>query len=277
MSPPPPPSLSFDLPTNNQQPKIGRATKFGEIEAVKSEQELTKNDIKHEIYELMRNIPFPPRLELSDQILNVVSDTENVINNDFVKVEELDDKDLQDIKNEYNFKDIKYEFDDGKIPEILEFFYSGDDNEKFKINCEMLGLTGDNSDFIEVLSSKMGEQIMQENSMSIHLEHGNLFYDKVNTQESFNDFLLIQQDENTQIKNKKISYNQQFKNYLHQFLQSFDYDEIDKFDLYSDKNAKYLLYKFNSYLKSIHQPKKRIRHTIKVNDKFSLEKMQRVN
>ena len=100
----------------------------------------------------------------------------------------------------------------------------------------MLGLTGDNSDFIEFLSSKMGEQIMQENSMSIHLEHGNLFYDNVNTQESVNDFLLIQQDENTQIKNRKISYNQQFKNYLHQFLQSFDYDEIDKFDLYYDKN-----------------------------------------
>ena len=107
LSPPPPPSLNFDLPTNNQQPKIGRATKFGEIEAVKSEQELTKNDIKHEIDELMRNILFPPRLELSDQILNVVSDTENVINNDFVKVEELHDKDLQDIKNEYNFNDIK--------------------------------------------------------------------------------------------------------------------------------------------------------------------------
>ena len=141
----------------------------------------------------------------------------------------------------------------------------------------MLGLTGDNSDFIEFLSSKMGEQIMQENSMSIHLEHGNLFYDNVNTQESVNDFLLIQQDENTQIKNRKISYNQQFKNYLHQFLQSFDYDEIDKFDLYYDKNAKYLLHRFNSYLELIHQPKKRIRHTIKVNDKFSLEKIQRVN
>ena len=43
----------------------------------------------------------------------------------------------------------------------------------------MLGLTADNSNFIEFLSSKMGDQTMQENSMSIHLENGNLFYDNL--------------------------------------------------------------------------------------------------
>ena len=34
--PPPPPLLNFNLPTNNNQPMIRRATRFGEIEAVKS-------------------------------------------------------------------------------------------------------------------------------------------------------------------------------------------------------------------------------------------------
>ena len=46
------------------------------------------------------------------------------------------------------------------------------------------------------------------------------------------------------------------KRYLHQFLQSFDMREIDKYDLYSNKNAKFLMYRFNSYLESIHQQKK---------------------
>ena len=88
-------------------PTIGRATKFGEVEAVKSEQELTNSDIKHEIDELMKNIPSPSRLELSDEIINVLSDAKDVINNDFVKVEKLDDNGLQDIKEKYNFDDIK--------------------------------------------------------------------------------------------------------------------------------------------------------------------------
>ena len=45
-----------------------------------------------------------------------------MINNYFVKVEELDDKDIQEVKGKYNFDDIKNEFNHGKVPEILEFF-----------------------------------------------------------------------------------------------------------------------------------------------------------
>ena len=106
---------------------------------------------------------------------------------------------------------------------------------------------------------------MQENSMSIHLESGNLFYDNFNIKEGFYYFLLNQQDENNRIIKKKISYYKTFKEYL-PFLQSFDYEEINKFDLFSDKNAKYLFYKFNAHLVATHQPKKSIRYTKKVND-----------
>ena len=151
----------------------------------------------------MKSVPSPPRLELSDEILKILSDGEDVIKDDFFKVEELDDKDVQQIKDEYSFDDIKNEFDEGKVQEILEVFYGGEDINKFRINCEMLGLTGDNSDFIEFLCLSKGEQIMQENSMSIHLESGNLFYRNFNTQESFYDFLLNQQDENKLIINEK--------------------------------------------------------------------------
>ena len=149
----------------------------------------------------MRNIPSPLRLELSDEILNVSKDAEDVINNDFVKVEELDYKDIQEIKDEYNFDDIRNAINNRK--KILVFFYGGDDNEKLRINCEMLGLTGDNSDFIDYLCSMQGEQMLQENSMSIHFDTGNLFYDNLNTQEGFCDFLLNQQDETKQIIKKK--------------------------------------------------------------------------
>ena len=55
----------------------------------------------------------------------------------------------------------------------------------------MLGLTGDNSDFIDYLCSTQGEQMLQENSISIHLDTGNLFHDNFNTQESLYDFLLL--------------------------------------------------------------------------------------
>ena len=69
----------------------------------------------------------------------------------------------------------------------------------------MLGLTGDSSDFIYYLCSTQGEQMLQENIISIHLDTGNIFYDNFNTQERFYDFLLNQQDENKQIIQKKNS------------------------------------------------------------------------
>ena len=55
----------------------------------------------------MKSVPSPPRPELSEEIFKVLSNGYDVINDDFVKVEELDDKDVQGIKDEYNFDEIK--------------------------------------------------------------------------------------------------------------------------------------------------------------------------
>ena len=142
----------------------------------------------------MRNIPSPLRLELSNGLLNVLNDAENIINNDFIKTEDLDEKDIEEIKNKYDFEVIKNTLNDGHIPKILEFFYGGDDNEIFRINSEMLGIDGDGTQFIDLLCSPKGEEMMQENNLSIHLEMGIFFFfffvDNFNTQESFYYFLL---------------------------------------------------------------------------------------
>ena len=136
----------------------------------------------------MRGIPSPPRLELSDGLLNALNDAENIINNNFIKTEDLDEKDIEDIKNECDLEGIENTLHGGQIPAILELFYVKGDNEKFRINCEMLGIDGDESEFINFLCLPKGEEIMQENSLSIHLKTGNIFYDNFNPQESFYDF-----------------------------------------------------------------------------------------
>ena len=184
-------------PTNFlQEPKIGAATKFGELEAVRGEQEIDQENIKNETDDLMEGIPSPPQLELSDGIVNVLKDAEDIINNDFISEKDLDEKDIEDIKREYNSEDIKNTLDEKNILEFLEFFYGRDTNQKCCINCEMLSIDGDMTDFINILCSPKGEELLHENSISIHLETGNIFYDNFNTQESFYDFLLNQQNEN---------------------------------------------------------------------------------
>ena len=39
---------------------------------------------------------------------------------------------------------------------------------------------------------------------------------------------------------KKISYSHRFEKYIKGFLQEFDFDEVDKFDLHTYKKTKYI-------------------------------------
>ena len=71
-------------------------------------------------------------------------------------------------------------------------------------------------------------------------------------------FSRFQQDKNKKIIKKKIAIYQTFKRYIHEFLQNFSITEVDKYDLYSNINATFLMYRYNAYLESTHQSKRLI-------------------
>ena len=102
-------------------------------------------------------------------------------------------------------------------------------------------LSEDNSEFVSFLCSDMGQNKMTNDSFSIHIETGDIFYNDFNTKENFNSFLLAQQDELKQFIPKRISYHYSFEKYTRSYLPSFSLEEIDRFDMLSNKNQKYLL------------------------------------
>ena len=69
-------------------------------------------------------------------------------------------------------------------------------------------------------------------------------------------------------------YAHSFEKYIKSFLHEFDSDKVDEFDLHTDKIAKYIFYRHNSYLESTLQNKQIIRQIEKVEHKFGLEKIQ---
>ena len=71
-----------------------------------------------------------------------------------------------------------------------------------------------------------------------------------------------------------ILYAYSFEKYIKTFLQEFDFDEVDKFDLHTNKNVKYILYRYNSYLELTHQTKQIIRLAKNVKNKVGLKKTQ---
>ena len=77
------------------------------------------------------------------------------------------------IKQKYNFDEIKDTFDDTAVPAQLEFFY-GRDNENFIGACNFLSPNEDNNEFVSFLCSDRGQNIMVNNILSIHIESGNI-------------------------------------------------------------------------------------------------------
>ena len=118
-------------------------------EIKEEEKEKAFDEIENKIYEL----PDLQKLELEDQLLNTLgAEAEVIFEDNFVTSKELEEKTLENIKEEYNFDEIKDAFDDAVVPHHLEFFYGGD-NDNFIRLCNFLSINEGNNEFISFLCS----------------------------------------------------------------------------------------------------------------------------
>ena len=65
-------------------------------------------------------------------------------------------------------------------------------------------------EFIAFVISDVGQNLMTNNSLSIHIESVNIFYHNFNTNENFYSFLLAQRDQTEAIIPKRVSYHCNF-------------------------------------------------------------------
>ena len=151
----------------------------------------------------------------------------------------------------------------------LNFFFDGD-NDNLLNACNLIGLNEDNNEFVSFLCSDMGQNILTNNSLSIHVERGNIFYDNFSTNENFYNFLLAQQDETEWFIPKRISYHRSFERYMKQFLPAFSLEESDKYDFLTNKSSNYLLYKFSDWIELLNAEKIKIRHSSVVKNDVGL-------
>ena len=86
---------------------------------------------------------------------------------------------------------------------------------------------------------------------------------------------MAQQDETKAIIPKRIAYHYSFEKHIKNYLPFFSVDDLEKFDLYANKNSKYLLYKLNDWIQSLQGAEKLIiRHTSKAKDSVSLKSIE---
>ena len=118
---------------------------------------------------------------------------------------------------------------------------------------------------------------MTQNKLSIHVESGDIFYDNHNTEENFYSFLLSQQNDEAAYVPKKLSYNNTFEKYITSFLQNFSIDDQEKFYLLAFKNSKYLVYRFNDFVKAYGNPRYKLLHTRNMFDSVAMKKVEDKN
>ena len=103
-----------------------------------------------------------------DQLLNTLGgEAKAFLEDNFITSKELEEKTLENIKEEYNFDAVKDAFDNATVPHQLEFF-CGEDNDNFIRSCNFLSINEDNNEFVSFLCSDRFQNIMTNNSLSIH-------------------------------------------------------------------------------------------------------------
>ena len=108
------------------------------------------------------------------------------INYQFQK--EKEEAELENFKKEYNLDKLAAELEEGFVPGILEFYFGGEKKvEEYLPNSKTVN-------FIDFLTSDFGSRIMRENNLFIHIESGNLYYNRINTGEFFYDFVVSKID-----------------------------------------------------------------------------------
>ena len=103
----------------------------------------------------------------------LTAEAEGILEDDYVNDKVIQEKTIEQIKDEYNFHDIKDAFDEAKIPSQLKSFLVV--TMTILLVLAILSLNEDNNEFISFLCTDTAQNIMTNNSLSIHIKSGGIF------------------------------------------------------------------------------------------------------
>ena len=131
-------------------------------------------------------------------------------------------------------------------------------------------------DFSDFLQTAECEEILVQNKLKIHVESRNIFHSNIDTNESIYSFFQQQEDSSKAFINFDI-FGDSYSDYFEQLINKFKAKEDDKYDVLTNKNSKYLFYKFNDSLATIGELVKTVHHSKITQDDVAIEAIQNQN
>ena len=206
--------------------------------------------------------------QLSDQLQNLFPNIE----------QETDNSDKADLHIDFeNLSQTLSQIENKIVPFEFEFFQGGK-NEKFReIIIGGIDSSNDTIDFINFLESKICQKILVENRLKIHIEIGNIYFDNNDTNESIHSFILAQVYPIAGEIDHQFTFDRDYVTYFQWITDAFAESKKNKFDIFTNKNAKFLFYHFNDYLEQNGERIKKVKHSTVTQDYIAAEQIQDKN
>ena len=135
-------------------------------------------------------------------------------------------------------------------------------------------LNNSNEEFLNYLTTTLGNDPLTRNKMKIHIENGQIFDDNNITGESLYDFLRAQEDVTKKLPKVNIAITDEFDSYVKKVLEGITDDTND---MNANSSSKFLFYHFNMLRQQQRKSFYNIRHSIIADDDYALEKLQDKN
>ena len=164
---------------------------------------------------------------------------------------------------------LKKFFQKGEIPKELKFFVGGLNNE-FENRVSLLGISTGSNDLLDFRKSDISADLMMVNKLKIHIESGNIYHNNTDTNESIYGFFKNQEDETKKWIDLEFILSDDYKDFMKYLVNIKD----EKYDMFANKNSKFLFYHFSDYLKPIIEPMKPLHYSVKLNDETAVEILQ---
>ena len=137
------------------------------------EKKETQNEevlVENKIYEL-------PKIELGGRLANVLgTEGDEILEDDFLQVKELEDKNIEEIKEEYDINKIKGAFNEAVLFHDVESL-----SKSFDQACNILLPNNKNIGFVDFLRFDRRQHIMTKSGLPIHVEW-EIFFTKISIQ-----------------------------------------------------------------------------------------------
>ena len=124
------------------------------------------------------------------------------------------------------------------------------------------------------MQSDFCKEILLSNDLKIHIETGIIYYQDKDTNESIFEFMKNQQITSKGIIQHILKFDGNYKNYFQWILNVFEAQEETGYDIFSNQNTKYLVYRYNDFHNSIGKPLIKIRNSLVTDDHLAAEEIQ---